>query len=252
MQYRVIVATVLTGISCAGCAATSSHVDLAAFLKAHEHTASATVSRIAPGDAISISAPRVREIDGERPTIQPDGKISLELIGEVKVAGLTARETASKLEELLKPYYLDPQVRVQITRQPGKVYYVMGQVGAPGPFPYTGRDTLMHVLAMAGPTNIAWKSRIKIIRPSPIEGERREIRVNVDKMVKTGDTRQNVLLEPGDVVYVPPTPLGWIGLRIRELLDPVGPVLQAYATPNQFLTEQQFYEDQTLRRSSRR
>lgn len=252
MQNCAILATLLAGSLCTACAVTSSHTDLAAFLKAHEHTISATESRLEPGDTFSITAPRVLEIDGESQRIQPDGKISLDLIGDVKVAGLTTREVASKLQELLGPYYIDPTVHVRMNGQPGKVYYVLGQVGRQGPFRYTGRDTLMHVLALAQPNNIAWKRRVKIIRPSPIEGERREIEVNVDAMIKTGDMRNNILLEPGDVVYVPPTPLGWIGLRIRELLDPVAPVLQAYGTPNQFLAEQAYYEDPTLRRSRRR
>ncbi|MCH7526129.1 MAG: hypothetical protein IID39_01710 [Planctomycetes bacterium] len=43
-------------------------------------------------------------------------------------------------------------------------------------------------------------------------------------MIKTGDTRMNILLEPEDIVYVPPTPLAWLGLKIQELLFPVSSV----------------------------
>lgn len=241
MQFRAMAVVILSCTWCVGCATQSSHADLSAFLKAHEHTVSATESRLEPGDGIGISAMKVFEIDGEMRTVQPDGKISLDLLGEVKVAGLTARETAAKLEELLAPYYTDPQVRVQILRQPGRVFYVLGQVGGRGPVPYTGRDTLMNVLARAQPNHIAWKSRIRVIRPSPVEGERREITVNLNAMIKEGDTRQNILLEPGDVVYVPPTPLGWVGLRVRELIQPAVPVLQAYQTPEQFFAAQDEY-----------
>jgi len=198
-----------------------------------------------PGDSISIIAPRIFEIDGEGQQIQPDGKISLELLGEVKVAGMTPREVATKLEELLSPYYNDPHVRVRVTSQPGKVFYVLGQVGGPGPMPFTGHDTLLHVLARNQPNRIAWKSRVRVIRPSPVKGERFEIEVDVDEMMKTGDTRANILLQPGDVVYVPPTPFGWIALQIQDLLVPTEPILDAYATPYDFIATQDIYSSST-------
>ncbi len=245
MPKSLCVGLVVAATACAGCASTPSHRDLSAFLSANEHVVSATETRFSPGDSISIIAPRIFEIDGEGQQIQPDGKISLELLGEVKVAGLSPREVATKLEELLTPYYNDPHVRVRVTNQPDKVFYVLGQVGGPGPMPYTGHDTLLHVLARNQPNRIAWKSRVKVIRPSPIEGERFEIRVDVDTMMKTGDTRANILLQPGDVVYVPPTPFGWIALRIQDLFVPTEPILDAYATPYDFIATQNVYSNPT-------
>ncbi len=247
MKIHVSVCTVF-GCWVAGCTAPPTHVDLAAFQRAHEHTASATEIRLNAGDTIAFHSSRVYELDGETLRIRPDGKVSLDLLGEVKVAGLTASEVETKVESLLSPYYTTPRVRVQVAKQPNNVFYVLGQVGSPGPYEHTGRDSVLHVLAMAHPNHIAWRSRVKIIRPSPIDGERREMEVNLDTMVEGGDTRANILLEPGDVVYVPPTPLGWIGLRVRELLFPVGPVVQAYSTPLRFESVQEHYDNPELRR----
>lgn len=233
-----------------GCA-TATHKDLAAFIKAHEHAIAATELRVSPGDTLQINAPRVFEIDGERPRILPDGKISLRLLGEVKVSGLTAREIALKLEEQLLPYYREPIVHVRVVNQPREVFYVMGQVAGEGPYAFTGRDSLMHALAVARPNHIAWKSKVKVIRPDPVENKRHEFEVDVDSMIQTGDTRKNVLLQPGDVVYVPPTPLGWLGLRIREVLDPFSPAVQAYATPGDFMEENDAYEARRVRTEAR-
>ncbi|NOT00950.1 MAG: hypothetical protein HOP29_10000 [Phycisphaerales bacterium] len=233
-----------------GCA-TATHEDLAAFIKAHEHVIAATELRVSPGDGLQINAPRVFEIDGERPRVLPDGKISLRLLGEVKVSGMTAREISLKLEEALLPYYREPIVHVRIVNQPREVYYVLGQVAGEGPYAFTGRDSLMHALAVARPNHIAWQSKVKVIRPDPVEDKRHEFEVDVDAMIKTGDTRKNVLLQPGDVVYVPPTPLGWVGLRIRELLDPIAPAVQAYATPGDFIDENNQYEARRVQSSAR-
>lgn len=237
MRTRLIFLFFLTSVvPWSGCATSATHTELMSFLKAHENKVSATEYRVEPPDAIEVSAPRVAEIDGEKQVIQPDGKISLRLIGEVKVAGLTAREIASRLEKLLGPYYTDPKVRVRVLNRASKRYYVLGQVESPGPRAITGRDTLLHALAVSRPTHIGWASRVKVIRPAPVESDRRIVEIDVDAMYKTGDTHMNILLEPGDVVYVPPTPLGWIGLRMQELLFPVAPVARAYEMPSEFIT----------------
>jgi len=231
----------LVGGALTGCSV--SNEDILDFLQAHEHEVSAIEYRLGVPDIVTINAPRVEEINGETQRIQPDGKINLKLVGEVKVVGMTAKELASKLEVLLGRYYMDPKVRVRVTGYNSKVYYVFGQAGAVGPKPYTGNESLMDVVAQAGVSFLSWTSRIKVIRPSPNEADRKELVVDVDRMIKTGDVSANVLIEPGDIVYVPPTPLAWVGLRIRELLFPVSPVLDAYTTPAAVIAAQDVYDN---------
>lgn len=209
------------------------HEDLKVFLKAHEHQVSAADYRVCPPDAIYISAPGCPEVDGDRQQVRVDGTVSMRLLGEVRVVGLTPSEIAAKLERLLKRYYVDPKVHVRVGGYNSKQYYVLGQVGSPGPRPYTGRDTLMEALAASQPNELAWRSQIKVIRPSPEKNERHTITIDLDKMVQGGDMRTNFLLQEGDIVYVPPTPLAWVGLRIRELLFPVSPIMSAYTAPAQ-------------------
>jgi hypothetical protein len=54
-------------------------------------------------------------------------------------------------------------------------------------------------------------------------------------MVRNGDTAQNVLLQPGDIIDVPPTPLAWVGQRVRELLYPVTPAIRLWDSPSDAL-----------------
>jgi len=224
-----------------GC--TSTHENLKAFLRADEHKVSASDYRIAVPDVLLISAPGIPEIDGDSQPVRTDGMISLRLLGEVRVVGLTPLELSAKLEEMLKRYYHEPKVHVRVGGYNSKKFYVMGEVGAPGPHPYTGRDTLMEVLARAQPTSLAWKSQIKVIRPSADKSKKREIVIDVDKMVQSGDMRMNILLQEGDIVYVPPTPLAWVGLRLREILWPVEEVSHAYAMPAAFIGTTDYYRD---------
>ena len=70
---------------------------------------------------------------------------------------------------------------------------------------------------------MAWQERIQVVRPSSTEGKRPRIfEFNFDDMAIHGDTTKNILLEPGDIVYVPATPLAAVALLIEEFLSPIG------------------------------
>ncbi|MCP4593781.1 MAG: hypothetical protein GY842_23865 [bacterium] len=235
-------ATIMGLVALLGGSGCSTHnEDLRHFLDANKVQVSAIEYRVGIPDAISIKAPRILEVDGGGGRIQPDGKISLPLLGDVKVVGLTAKEISLKLTELVRPYYKDPKIQVEVTGYNSKKYYVFGMVGGGSggggsdhnvsARPYTGRDTLLDVMSQSGMNFLAWRSRVQVIRAHPEEEQRKTITVDMDNMVRNGDLTMNVLLEPNDIVYVPPTPIAWVGLRLQELLFPFNPVIQAYRYP---------------------
>ena len=235
-----------------GCAA--KNTDMLHFLREHEHEVSAIEYRIGIPDTVGISAPRILEIDGETQQIQPDGKINLRLLGEIKVVGMTAKEIAAKLEVLLGRFYVDPKVSVRIVGYRSKVFYVHGQADAPGPRPYTGRDTLIDAVLDAGVGFMSWTSRVSVTRPSHDGTPAQTLLVDIDKMLKTGDWSENILLEPDDIVFIPPTPLAWVGQRVQEVLYPVRPVIQAYTAPLdfQYAADEYKYADENGRSRGRR
>jgi polysaccharide biosynthesis/export protein len=220
---------VLALSAAAGCS-TSDH-EVNAFLHEWETSVSAAEYRVQPPDMIEISSAQAAEIDGEEQSIRQDGKISLRLLGEIEVAGLTPTEISRKLESLMRMYYVDPKVNVRVTNRDSKRFYVFGEVARPGAYHYTGRDSLLYVLSQTQPTRIAWKSQVKVIPPSHDEEKRQIMTVDADQITERGVLAQNVLLQENDIVYVPPTPFSWIGLRIQEALWPVSPMLGAVQTP---------------------
>lgn len=103
-----------------------------------------------------------------------------------------------------------------------KVYYILGQVYKPGPKDYTGRDTLLSALAEAQPNPMAWEERVQVIRPSEYKNIRPKIfEVNFDRIIAHGDTSKNVLLQEGDIIYVPPTVLAAVAMKVEEFLRPL-------------------------------
>ncbi len=208
-------------IAFAGCGPRDREIN--AFIHESEASVAAADYVVQPPDAIEISSSVAPEIDGEKQVIRQDGKITLRLLGEIQVAGMTPAEIGRKLESLLLQYYVQPKVNVRVSSMQSKRYYVFGDgtLGRYGAFPFTGRDTVLTALAGAQPNTLAWKSHIKLIRPSKDKKERHVLKVDADRIVEKGKLEQNVMLEEGDILWVPPTPLGWLGLRLSAVAYPV-------------------------------
>ena len=60
-----------------------------------------------------------------------------------------------------------------------------------------------------------------------------------------------VVLQEGDIVWVPPTPMAWVGHRVREILQPVGPAIQLYTTPAVIEDASEVYDDEPTQTSRR-
>lgn len=134
-------------------------------------------------------------------TVGPDGFVSLPLLGDVQVLGLTSEQLAKILASRLTTYIVNPQVTVSIVDIRSRQVYILGQVGKPGGFPLITPIHVLQLIAEAGGlTNFANRKAIVILRPEDAGVKR--IPFNFDKVVH-GDGRQNIELQPGDTVVVP-------------------------------------------------
>jgi polysaccharide export outer membrane protein len=186
-----------------------------------------------PPDTIEVHCADVPELDLQTQQIRPDGKISFEKFGEIDAAGKTPAQVANILRgKALELYQLEGNnpIDVRIVAFRSKRYYVFGQVNAPGAQIYSGRDTVMGAIALAGgPTVLAWVERIQVIRPSHDKNVKAKIfEVNFDRMSAHGEASTDVLLQEGDVIYVPPTVLAAAAMKIEEFIRPVARAFSGY------------------------
>ncbi len=142
--------------------------------------------------------------------VSEKGEIWVPLLENVEVKGLTIQETEKFLETRFEDGFLkDPKVTVSINTKQMEEYsekevFVSGQVNEPGSVPLLGKYmTVFEAVNKAGGlTEIAWPSRTKVIRVE--NGVKSTIKVNLRK-VKKGDKSLDILVKPGDVIYVPET-----------------------------------------------
>lgn len=155
---------------------------------------------IGPGDMLGIFVWKEAELTRNVP-VRPDGKISLPLINDIQAAGLTALELRDRIAEKLKCCFTDPSVTVTVVEVKSQRVVILGEVTTPGPRPLAGPTKVMEMLATAGFTPFAKKSKIHILRNE--NGKQVRHSFNLKDFVKGKNLEQNIELKSGDTIVVP-------------------------------------------------
>ena len=155
---------------------------------------------IQSGDKLNIQVYREQELSGFF-TVSPSGKINYPLLGDVYVEGFTREELRDFLvENLGKEYIVNPQIEVVLEESPSKSVAILGQVAKPGNYILSPNLTLVRLISQVGGfTPEAVVNDVRIVRTSR-DGKKSNIRVDVESYMK--GKGEDVLLVPGDVVYV--------------------------------------------------
>lgn len=152
---------------------------------------------IGPEDDVMVSV-------WEQPTlgcncvVRSDGMITVQLIGEIKAAGLTPLELKQKITDELSVTALnDPQVTVSLVGAHSKKYYLSGQVKSPGMKELIMPTRVLEAIVSAGgPADFAKTKSIVIVR-----GDKR-LPFNYNDVIKGKHLEQNIYLESGDMIIV--------------------------------------------------
>ncbi|OGW69825.1 MAG: hypothetical protein A2036_01280 [Omnitrophica bacterium GWA2_50_21] len=129
--------------------------------------------------------------------VNSSGFISYPYLGDLKVEGLSTQEVEALLSgKLAEGYVKDPRISVSIKEYNSKKILVFGEVEQPGLYKVKGALPVLELLFLVKGVKTDGK-RLTIIR----EGAR-AIEVNLIALLSEGDLSQNVLIRPGDTVYV--------------------------------------------------
>ncbi len=164
--------------------------------------------RLGPSDKIDI------ELFGgnaarETVTVCPDGRIYFDLLPGTLVAGLTVEQTRTLLEEKLRQFYREPRIAVTLQTASSQRVSILGRVNKPGLLPLTHPTTLVDAISQAGGLFVSGFSgtteELADLDHSFILRAGRMLPVSFARLLRDGDMRHNIYLQPGDYIYLPST-----------------------------------------------
>jgi polysaccharide export outer membrane protein len=183
---------------------------------------------LGPDDQIVIRVLDVEEIGGNVARVDPQGYIDVPLLGKYLAAGLSVDQLEAQLTKELRRYVHEPQVTVIISEYRSQPVSVLGAVNSPGVYNLTGVNTLVEVLSKAGGLRNDAGNSINITRkralgtiPLPMaksdpSGEFSTAEVNLKSLLEAKNPRDNIMIEPTDVISVPRADLVYIVGAVRR------------------------------------
>ena len=155
--------------------------------------------RIGVDDQIQISVWREHDLSLSV-VVRPDGVITLPLLNDISVVGMTPKELADSLTEKLKPFVNEPQVTVSVQAIHSRKVYLIGNASRPGVFELNDNKTAMELIAEAGGlSQFAKTNSLYILRT--VNGT--DTRIPFHYKDAVNGKSPDVLLMPGDKVVVP-------------------------------------------------
>ena len=156
---------------------------------------------IGSGDILAIVFWRQPDMSAEV-VVRPDGRISIPLLNEVDVKGLTPEQLRVKLTTEAQKFVQDPNVTVVVKQIHSRVVYITGQVARPGPYALTTSMTVLQLLSTAGGLlEYADEKNITIMRD--INGKTVNYTFNYKDILNRKNLKQNIELKPNDTIIVP-------------------------------------------------
>lgn len=161
---------------------------------------------LGPGDSVNVFVWRNPEVSGSFP-IRPDGKMTMNLIEDMQASGKTPTQLARDIEKALSKYIQEPIATVIVSGGIGpynQQIRVLGEATTPKGMGYREGMSLVDVMIdVGGLTDFADGNKAYISRIIKADGERAQLGVRLEDLMRGGDSTANVEIRPGDVLVIP-------------------------------------------------
>ena len=158
--------------------------------------------RLQPGDVLDVQFRYSPEFN-QTVTVQPDGYISLEITGDLKVAGFTIEQTRQAVLRQASKRLADPVAAIVLKEFQRPYFVVAGEVATPGKIEMRERVTALQAIMLAGGMKeTAKSSQVVVFRK--INSDTAEVKLlNLKNIRRTSDLENDLTLQAGDMVFVP-------------------------------------------------
>ncbi|KQN05706.1 polysaccharide export outer membrane protein [Sphingomonas sp. PP-CE-1A-559] len=161
---------------------------------------------IGPLDQLNIFVWRNPELSS-KVQVRPDGRITTPLINDLPAVGKTPAMLSDDIKKALGAYIKDPIVSVIVENFSGTYSQQVRIVGAtekPASIPYRANMTLLDaMIAVGGLSQYAAGNKARLVRYDRATGKQTEFGLQINNLLKKGDSSANVRLAPGDVIIIP-------------------------------------------------
>lgn len=156
------------------------------------------------GDEISVQVWGRPELSGQH-VIGPDGRITLPVVGLLKIGGLSRDDAQKAIQSSLERFYTDLAVTFKVDKYSSYHIYVLGRVGFPGALQFETQPTLIEALTRADPLPVGGVGSEKagLVRCAIFRGHDRIVWVDLRELFGRGNLSLNIRLARNDVVYLP-------------------------------------------------
>ncbi|HEY0347938.1 MAG TPA: polysaccharide biosynthesis/export family protein [Pyrinomonadaceae bacterium] len=158
--------------------------------------------RLQPGDVLEVQFRYSPEFN-QTVTVQPDGYITLEIGGDLKVAGFTIEQTRTAILRQARTRLQDPVATIMLKEFQRPYFVVAGEVSQPGKIEMRERVTAIQAIMLAGGMKeTAKSSQVVVFRK--INSDMAEVKLlNLKSIRRTSDLENDLTLQAGDMVFVP-------------------------------------------------
>jgi polysaccharide export outer membrane protein len=154
------------------------------------------------GDVVGINVWEQKDLVTEV-TIRPDGKITMQLVGDLQAAGQTPSVLQKTITEKVAKYIKDPIVTVAVRSWKSYRFTIDGEVTRPGVFSSDQYLRMTDAIAMAnGLSRFARRGDIKVTRLDA-QGVARVIPIDYDLLTSGKHPEMNIWVLAGDTIHVP-------------------------------------------------
>lgn len=180
------------------------------------------------GDSLTIKFYFTPELN-EQTSIRPDGKITMQLIGDIKAADLTVSELRTKLTKVYEQYLKHPEISVTVNTFDKQRIFIGGEVAHAGAIPlHHGMTVLQAILMAGGYRDTAEPTEVLIIRerePKNPELLMVDLQSGLDSFTQV----QDVYLMPHDVIMVPKSTIAKMDQFVDQWINQLIPVARSFA-----------------------
>jgi protein involved in polysaccharide export with SLBB domain len=188
------------------------------------------IYRLQPGDRVTIHSQFHDQLSGDA-TIGPDGQLAVPSLGSFQAVGLTTDELATEITRRAALTYREPQITVGVKEYTSYRAYIGGEVKKPGYVVLKpGMTTLRAVMERGG---FAYTARLDSVLHIAwnAQGGYSAKRLDMRRVLETGDTTQDLALGPNDVIYVPATWITNADLWVRQWIVELIPIREPTVRP---------------------